>query len=181
MPTAAVFMINGFEETEFIAPVDILRRGNVEVTTVSLSGSLEVTGGHNVKIKADSLIKDIQDEIFDMLIIPGGSRAYADHEGLLSMVQKHDKQQKLLAAICAAPCVYGKLGLLNGKNAICYPGIEPMLTGASIVEQPVVTDGRFTTSKGPGTAVHFGLALLEILQGKTVAHQVKETFIAQIS
>jgi 4-methyl-5(b-hydroxyethyl)-thiazole monophosphate biosynthesis len=102
---------------------------------------------------------------------------YTKHEELLDLVRRYDKEKKNVAAICAAPSVFGKAGILHGKKAVCYPGLESNLTGAVIGDGIVETDGHITTSKGPATAVFFALALVEILKGKDVAQKVGNAFL----
>lgn len=178
---AALFMIDGFEETEALTTVDILRRGQVEVTMISLGSGKMLTGGHDIRIEADEMFGDMIHQDFDILLIPGGTIAYLEHEGLMEMVRKYADEGKMLGAICAAPALFGRLGILNGKRAVCYPGMEKWLTGASIMPDAVVTDGNITTSKGPGTTVDFALHILELLHGKEVADDVGKRFIAQKS
>ena len=180
MAKAAVFLIDGFEETEAIATVDILRRGEVEITTVSLSGRGMVNGKHGIQVRADSLFEKVHGEVFDMLVIPGGTTDYTKHEGLLDLVRRYDGERKNLAAICAAPAVFGKAEILHGKKAVCYPGIESWLSGAVIGENIVETDEYITTSKGPATTVFFALKLVEILKGKDVAKKVGDAFLVPL-
>ncbi|MDR1979479.1 MAG: DJ-1/PfpI family protein [Synergistaceae bacterium] len=180
MATTALFLIDGFEETEALTTVDILRRGSVQVTTVSLTGREVVTGKHGIAVHADALFEEACDKPFDMLTIPGGTTDYTEHEGLLDWVRRYDKEGKKLAAICAAPAVFGKAGILRGRKAVCYPGMESWLTGAVIGENIVETDGNVTTSKGPATAVFFALKLLEILQSKKTAQDVGEAFLVPL-
>lgn len=180
MAKAALFLIDGFEETEALATVDILRRGDVEVTTVSLTGKDMVNGKHDIPVRADALFEDAKDAPFDMLVVPGGTVDYTKHEGLLDLVRRYDREGKKLAAICAAPAVFGKAGILQGRRAVCYPGMESWLTGAVIGEDIVETDGHITTSKGPATAVFFALKLLEILQGKEAAQKVGDAFLVPL-
>jgi 4-methyl-5(b-hydroxyethyl)-thiazole monophosphate biosynthesis len=180
MAKAALFVIDGFEETEAVTTVDILRRGEVEVTTVSLTGKEIVNGKHGMAIHADTTFEKARDEAFDMLVIPGGTTVYTNHEGLLDMVRRYDGEKKYLAAICAAPAVFGKAGILRGKKAVCYPGMESWLEGAVIGEDIVVTDGHITTSKGPATAMFFALTLVEILKGKDVAKTVGDKFLVPL-
>ncbi|MDR1579249.1 MAG: DJ-1/PfpI family protein [Synergistaceae bacterium] len=176
---AALFIINGFEETEALCTVDILRRAEIEVTIVSLGDSEKITGRSKITVLADALFGEIKDKEFDMLIIPGGTIAYIEHEGLLELVKRHHGAGRKLAAICAAPAVFGKLGLLAGKRALIYPGMETWLEGALPSGEIVETDGSITTSKGPGTTVYFALRLVEILVGKETAENVAERFIVQ--
>lgn len=177
--SVALFLIDGFEETEALCTADILRRGGILVTLVSLGMDKALTGRSGIVVRAEKFFTDITEEDFDMLVIPGGSLGYVEHQGLLSLVQRYAEDGKLLAAICAAPAVFGKLGILNGRNATCYPGIEEWLTGAHVSGKIVETDGNITTSKGPGTTVPFALRLLEVLQGKEVAQKIAKEFIAQ--
>ena len=180
MAKAALFLIDGFEETEAVATTDILRRGEVDVTTVSLTGKEMVNGKHGISVRADALFESARDEAFDMLVIPGGTTGYTEHEGLLDLVRRYDGEKKNLAAICAAPAVFGKAGILSGKKAVCYPGMESWLTGAVIGDELVETDGHITTSKGPATAVFFALRLVEILKGKDVAQKVGDKFLVPL-
>ena len=186
MAKAALFLTDGFEETEAIATLDILRRGEVQVTTVSLTGREMVDGKHGISVRADALFEAIEATknerggAFDMLVIPGGTTEYTKHEGLLELVKRYDEEGKHLAAICAAPAVFGVAGILNGKKAVCYPGMEPWLTGAVIGDRIVETDGHITTSKGPATAIFFALKLVEILKGKDIAQKVGNAFLVPL-
>ncbi|MDR1579156.1 MAG: DJ-1/PfpI family protein [Synergistaceae bacterium] len=179
MARAALFIIEGFEETEALCTVDILRRAEVEVTVVSLGDSEKITGRGKITVFADAMFGEIKDKEFDMLIIPGGTIAYTEHEGLLKLVKRYHGEGRKLAAICAAPAVFGKLGLLAGRRALIYPGMEAWLEGALPSNEIVETDGNITTSKGPGTTVYFALRLVEILAGEETAENVAERFLAQ--
>jgi len=180
MAKAALFLTDGFEEAEALVTVDILRRGKVDVTTISLTGKEMVNGKHGIAVRADEMFDKARDEAFDMLVIPGGTISYTEHEGLLDIVKRYDEEKKYLAAICAAPAVFGKAGILHGKKAVCYPGMESWLTGAVIGEGIVETDGHITTSKGPATAMFFALTLLEILKGGDAAQKVKNAFLVPL-
>ncbi|MDR1620768.1 MAG: DJ-1/PfpI family protein [Synergistaceae bacterium] len=180
MAKVALVLIDGFEETEALTTVDILRRGSVEVTTVSLTGEEVVHGKHGVDVHADALFDEVEKGSFDMLAIPGGTTDYTEHEGLLDWVRRYDKEGKKLAAICAAPAVFGKAGILKGRKAVCYPGMESWLTGAVIGQDIVETDGNITTSKGPATAMFFALRLLEILRGEKTAKDVEKAFLVPL-
>ena len=177
MKSAAVFLIDGFEETEGLTTVDILRRGGVEVTTVSLTGRGEVRSKNNILVRADALFDDVKDRPFDMLVIPGGTTEHTKHAGLLKLVQKYEAEKKPIAAICAAPAVLGKAGVLHGKKAVCYPGMESWLEGAVHGSGIVETDGNITTAKGPAVTPFFALKLLEILEGRAMAEEVAEAFL----
>ena len=175
MKTAAVFLIDDFEETEGLTTVDILRRGKVEVTTVSLTGKLEVKGKHNIIVKADELFDDAIKREFDMLIIPGGTTDHAQHRGLINLVQEYNAKGKPIAAICAA--VLGAAGIIKGKKAVCYPGMEFYLEGAFIGENNIEIDGNIITAKGPAITPFFALKLLELLRGGLIAEEVGQGFL----
>ena len=178
MAKTALFLMDGFEETEAVTTIDILRRGNVEVVTVSLANKETVIGKNNIIVNADAFFDDIvNDDSFDMLIIPGGTLDYAGHDGLLNMVREYNNKNKKLAAICAAPAVFGKAGILKGKRAVCYPGVESWLTEAIIGNDIVETDGHITTAKGPAVSVFFALRLLEIIKGREIADKVGQAFL----
>ncbi len=177
MARAALFLIDGFEETEALCTTDILRRGGVDVTLASLNGRETVSGKHRITVVADTLFENLGETAFDMLIVPGGTLAYLDHAPLLAYLQAHDRVGKLLAAICAAPAVFGKLGILEGKTAVCYPGMESRLSGARPGRNDVETDGHITTSRGPGTTIPFALRLLSLLRGEACAQKVAKDFL----
>ena len=177
MKTAAVFLIDGFEETEALTTVDILRRGGVVVTTASLMPRQEVISKNKIHVKADSMFESVKDEKFDMLVLPGGTLEIKEHEGLQELLKKYHAEGKLIAAICAAPAALGKAGILAGKTAVCYPGLEKYLTGAKIGKNIVETDGNTTTAKGPAITPFFALKLLEILEGKAMSDEVAEGFL----
>lgn len=178
MSKAAVFFINGFEEVEAIAPVDILRRGGVQVDTVSLTGENSVTGSHNIKIETDKLYNEITWD-YDMLILPGGpgTEGYLKHESFIERLKETSGNRIRIAAICAAPSILGRLGLLKGKKAVAYPGYERLLEGADVLFQDVVTDSNITTSRGAGTAMEFGFELLMLLEGEEKMKEVEQKIV----
>lgn len=175
MKTAYLFLATGFEEVEALTVVDILRRGNVDCKTVSVMGDYDVTSSHMVTVRADLLFdeKDMNDG--DMIILPGGIPGTPNlkaHKGLNELILNYKNAGKYLAAVCAAPTVYGEMGLLEGKNATCYPGMEDGLTGANKLTDKVVQDGQFVTSRGMGTCIDFGLKLLSLLSDEKLADDV---------
>jgi 4-methyl-5(b-hydroxyethyl)-thiazole monophosphate biosynthesis len=172
MEKAALFIIQGFEETEAVTTLDILRRGEVETDLVSLQPGLEVTGSHGITLKADRLLEGLDLGQYRILVVPGGTIAYLDHAPFMSLMAEAARQGKRLAAICAAPAVLGRLGLLSGRRAACYPGFEKYLVGAILTEDKAVTDGPVTTSRGPSTALWFGLELLRLLRGPETADKI---------
>jgi 4-methyl-5(b-hydroxyethyl)-thiazole monophosphate biosynthesis len=172
---AFIFLANGFEETEAVATIDVLRRGGLQVTTVSISDNWTVTGAHQISVVADSLFTEVDFSAGEMLILPGGMPGASNlnaHEGLRALLKQYAAEGKKIAAICAAPLVLGGLGLLQGKKATAYPGFEDTLTGAIVVKDKVVKDGNIITGKGPGFVLDFALAIEEELQGKDKADEV---------
>ena len=143
MKKVSIFLAEGFEEVEALTPADLLRRAGAEVTLVSIKAEKTVTGSHGISITADRLFEETDYEDADLLVLPGGMPGTLNLkacEPLLALLKEHNAKGKKLAAICAAPTVLGHAGLLNGKNATCYPGCEDGLTGAICQTAPVVTD-----------------------------------------
>ena len=175
MKKAIVFLANGFEEMEATGTVDILRRGGVEVQTVSITNDAHVTGAHGMEYIADTVFDVCDFADVDALILPGGmpgSNNLNECEPLKALLLEHYGKGKTVAAICAAPLVLGGLGLLKGRKATCYPSFEPTLIGATPTGEAVEIDGNVVTGKGPGLVFNFGLALVSILQGEAVAEEV---------
>jgi 4-methyl-5(b-hydroxyethyl)-thiazole monophosphate biosynthesis len=174
---AIVFLATGFEEVEAVGIIDVLRRGDMETVTVSVTGDKTVVGAHDIPVIADELFEDVDFSSFDTLALPGGgggSLMLKHHEGVRKVVVEHYNNQKLIAAICAAPRVFGSLGLLEGKKAVCYPGFEPELKGAIIENQPVVVDRNIITGQGPGLVFDFALAILSYYTNECTADDVAE-------
>ncbi|MCI8645309.1 MAG: DJ-1/PfpI family protein [Firmicutes bacterium] len=175
-----VHLADGFEEIEALTIVDLLRRAELEVQTVSITGSRRVMGTHNVPVEADILFEETDYENCQMIVLPGGMPGAANlgnHEGLTKHIRCFAQNGKYLAAICAAPMVFGALGILEGKKATIYPGMEDHLTGAQHQDAPVVADGTIFTSKGPATAMPFAIKLVETLKGKTAAAKLEEDLL----
>lgn len=176
---AKIFLAEGFEETEALVPYDILRRGGVDVSLVSVSGSENVQGAHGVPVGAREALTEAAAEA-DLLMLPGGMPGTLNlgaSETLRGIIAKAAESGKVIAAICAAPSVIGEMGLLNGRKATCYPGFEDKLTGARCGGESVVKDGNFITGIGPGASFEFGFALLAELEGEAAARRVKEQMI----
>lgn len=176
MKNVYVFLADGFEEIEALATVDVLRRAGVKVTTVSINPTEMVTGAHGVPVVADVLFDAADLADADMLVLPGGMPGAANldaHRGVCTALKAQAESGKYLAAICAAPMVLGHLGLLNGKNATCYPGFEGELDGSTYTAAPVEKDGNIITGKGPAVVLPFAYALAETLVGEEVVAQVK--------
>ena len=178
MSKVCVFLADGFEEIEGLTVVDLLRRAGEEVVTVSIMGRKEITGSHNIHVMADELFENMDYTQAKLLVLPGGmpgTKYLGAYEPLTDLLCSWNQEGKLLAAICAAPSVLGDLGLLQGKKAICYPGFESRLAGATVTFEKVVTDGNITTSMGMGTAIPFALQLVTELIGEKTAHEVKDS------
>ena len=169
-----LFLDNGFEEIEAITTIDLLRRANIPLTTVSITGKAMVLGAHNIAVEADGLFENVDFDDAEMLILPGGATHLDQHNGLCELLILHNDADKKIAAICAAPSVLGKLGILKGKQATCYPGFENFL-GESYVGGLVVESKNIITAKGPGLAADFAFCIIEHIKGSDVADQVYDT------
>jgi DJ-1 family protein len=182
MKKCYVFLAEGFEETEAVTIIDVLRRGQLAVDIVSITGKKEVAGAHGIKVLAEKLFEESSYEDGTMLILPGGmpgSNNLNNHSGLKKLIQSYDENGKYLGAICAAPLVFGGLGLLKGKEAICYPGFEDRLIGATISEKNTVFTDKIITSKGIISAVEFGLAIVKKLQGGEICRNVADGLLVE--
>jgi 4-methyl-5(b-hydroxyethyl)-thiazole monophosphate biosynthesis len=160
----AVHLANGFEEIEAISIIDVLRRADLDVVVVSVTGKLEVNGAHQISVLADKLFENVDYSDIYMIVLPGGMPGSSNldaHEGLKTQIMTFANEKKQLAAICAAPLVFGNLGLLDGKKAVCYPGFERYLKGAEIQNTAVVDFENIVTGKGPGVAIQFALKIVE--------------------
>ena len=168
----------GFEETEAIAPLDLLRRAGVEVTTASIHEDKLISSSHNISFYADVLVDELDMAQFDMVVLPGGLGG-TNNLAASALVAKTVKafaadESKLVAAVCAAPSVLGMLGLLQGKKATCYPGFEDKLLGAEATGEPVVEDGNIITGKGLGGTIPFALHLAARLEGAEKAEEIRQ-------
>ncbi len=182
MKNITVHLAEGFEEIEAISIIDVLRRTEFKVEVVSITGKLEVTGSHNIKVTADALFEDIDYSVIDMIVLPGGMPGAANlkaHSGLREQILNFNDSEKPMAAICAAPMVFGNLGLLKEKQATCYPGFEDELHGAIITGEAVAEAGNIITGKGAGVAIKFALKIVEKFNGKEVADDLGAKMIVQ--
>ena len=164
----------GFEETEAIAPLDLLRRAGVEVATVGLNGKV-IYGSHGIGITADLEIAEMDLTRLEGIILPGGLGGVASIRACaaaMDAVRFAWENGKLTAAICAGPTVLADLGITSGKNATCYPGCEDQMGSAHMVEAAAVTDGNLITGTSAGCAIPFGLALIEAIKGKEEADRI---------
>ena len=174
-----VFFAHGFEEIEGITVVDLLRRADIQVKTVSIMEDKLVYGAHGIGVETDILFKEADFRHCAMVVFPGGmpgTTNLCNHRDLIEEVKAFYDSGKLLAAICAAPMVLAKAGLFDGHEATIYPGMETELAGAVPSSETVVKSGQLITSKGPGTAMEFALALVE-LEGREIAQTLKEELI----
>lgn len=180
MSKVYLFLADGFEEIEALTVVDILRRGDVDIKTVSIMPDKTVKGSHGINVEADLMFDKKSYDDADMLVLPGGGQGtqrLKEHKALNGLIIKSESEGKYLAAICAAPSVFGLAGILDGLSAVCYPGFELQLIGASIGKSNVVKDGRIITSKSAGTAMEFALVLLETLEGAEKMNKVKSSIL----
>ncbi len=178
MAQVYVFLANGFEDVEALIPVDVLRRGGVDVTTVSTTDIQLVQSAHGVNIEADIMFDEADYADADLLMLPGGmpgaSNLYA-HEGVCQVLTAQFEKGKKIAAICASPAVVlAPLGILDGKKATCYPGFEEAMTNAEYTGALVTVDGNVTTGEGPAAAFPYAYELLSQLVDQQTADQVAE-------
>ena len=178
-----LFLANGFEEIEALCPLDLLRRAGVEVKTVAISADgLAVAGAHGITVMADMAEADFDPGAeSEMLILPGGMPGAANLDASPTVdtaIAAAVECESFLAAICAAPMILGRRGLLVGREAICFPGFEDELKGAVLSSARVVRDGRVITAAGMGVALDFGLALVAALQGDESAQNLRRAVLA---
>ncbi|MBQ8803504.1 MAG: DJ-1/PfpI family protein [Tyzzerella sp.] len=176
----SVFLADGFEEIEGLTVVDLLRRAGVEVTTVSIMGVHTIHGAHKIDVQADKLFDEVDYEEMDMVVLPGGMPGTLNlgaHEGVKQVLEQFYAQKKCIGAICAAPSVLGKYGMLEGRKATSYPGFEEELKGAEYTTDAVAVSDFVITSRGLGTAIEFSLALIEKLIDKKKADEISHSII----
>ena len=178
MAKVYVFLAEGFEDVEALIPIDVLRRGGVDVVTVSISEFPLVTSAHGVNIEADMIFEQGDFDDADLLMLPGGMPGASnlfDHEGVCQALKAQFAAGKKISAICAAPAVVlAQLGILDGKQATCYPGFEQMLKKATYTADLVTVDGQITTAEGPAAAFPYAYELLSQLVDKQTSDQIAE-------
>lgn len=168
---------DGFEEIEALTIVDVLRRAGIDVDMTGIVGSM-VTGNHGIRVTMDKKLSEVKAEDYDGIILPGGNPGYVNlgrSSSLLELIKRMNGQGKLIGAICAAPTILVKSGVLEGKRATIYPGMEKELPYPRA--DKIVVDGNVITSQGPGTAMEFALKIVETLVGRDVAYSVKRSLI----
>jgi len=184
MKKLGIFMADGCEEIEGLAVVDLVRRtGAIDITMISIGDTKQVEGAHKITFMADVLATEVNFDELDGVILPGGMPGTLNlgaNETVNTVIKKFAAEGKMVAAICAAPSVLGAAGILEGRHATCYPGFEEKLTGATALEDAVVIDGHIITSRGMGTAIDFGLAIIWYLLDDETAEKVKNGIMYDI-
>lgn len=178
MKPSYIFLTTGFEEIEAIATIDVLRRAGLNVVTVSVESSRQVEGSHGVVVTADTLLEANDYSDSSILILPGGTVRLGEFDFLNKLLVSQNNAGKPIAAICAAPSLLGRLGILEGKEATCYPGFEGYLQAAKVVDKRVAADGNVITGRGPGCTVEFALKIVEVLLGQAKRREIAEALIA---
>ena len=177
MKKVLIPLAEGFEEIEALATADVLRRANLEVVLAGIPGTI-VKGRSGIKIVADTKIEDVDHKDFDCIVLPGGNPGYINLERskkVFDIINEFDDQEKLIAAICAAPSILGKMGILENRRATIYPGMEKDIPRPR--SGKVVVDDHIITSEGPGTAFDFALEIVRNLLGKDKVNEVKKEIV----
>lgn len=172
-----LFFATGTEEVEALGTADIIRRAGLDLQIVSITGERTVTGAHGIRVETDALIEDVEFFDAELLVLPGGmpgATNLASHPILIERLRDHVNAGRPAAAICAAPLVLGRLGMLEGKRATCYPGFEGELRGATCTGALVEQDGLFITGKGPAAVFEFGYAIVERMKDKATADALRQ-------
>ncbi len=176
-----IFFADGFEEIEALTAVDLLRRAKIDVTMISINAGKEVTGGHGVTILADEVIAKTDFGALSGIVLPGGNPGFKNLEKCDALMEKvvsfSKDKDKLVAAICGAPSLLGHKGIVSGKTATIYPGMEGELTGAKTVTDKAVTDGNIITSRGAGTAINFALEIVKYYKGASAAGELAQQIV----
>lgn len=180
MSKLGIFMADGCEEIEGLTVVDLVRRAGIEIEMISVSGEKNVTGSHKIAFQTDVSKADADFASYDGIVLPGGmpgTTHLMEDDTVNRVIKEFATSGKLVAAICAAPSVLGNAGLLEGKKATCYPGVESKLTGADFVTDPVAKDGNIITSRGLGTAIEFAAEIVAYLLDESAAKSLKESVV----
>ena len=180
MSKMCVFLAEGMEEIEALTVVDICRRAKISLAMVSITEEKKVTGSHNISVEADMLLSEVDFSTIDMIVLPGGMPGTLNLEAcesLMAQVDAFDKAGKFIAAICAAPSIFGHMGILEGKKACCYPSFESHLEGAEVTKEPVEVSGHVITGRGMGTAIDFALAIVAQLEGQECADALAQAIV----
>lgn len=175
MKRAGIFFAEGFEEIEALTVVDLLRRAGIEALCVSIENEKQVTGSHSITVSMDAGIDEVDFDSLDIIVCPGGMPGTKNLEGcakLTSQIREFYDKGRLIGAICAAPMIFGHLGLLEGRKACIFPGMEEELQGAEVVFDRVAQSDHVITSRGMGTAIAFGLHIVEALTDEKTAQEL---------
>lgn len=177
-----VYLADGFEEIEGLTVVDLLRRVQIDTTTVSITDSKTIHGAHGIDVEADVMFDEVKDMKADMVVLPGGMPGTLNlkaHKGVEAAILSNVKEDRYIAAICAAPSVFAELGILDGKTATSYPSFESVLTdnGCNYIYEPVAIDGKIITSRGMGTAIDFAGAIISELKDQKTADDVLDSIV----
>lgn len=175
-----VFLADRFEITEAMAPIDMLKRAKIDVTTVGI-GSKKIKSSCGVTVETDICDSDFEYKDLEGIVLPGGpgTKNLENSKVVQGAIRYAVMHQSVIAAICAAPYILGKLGLLTGKNAICFPGYEDYLRTSTLSFKNVVTDGRYITAKGAGVSVDFGLEIVKKIKGEKEAERIRNLIQCQ--
>lgn len=182
MKKLLICMADGCEEVEALTTVDLVRRAGIQMDMVSITNHMEISGAHGIEIKADAFFNEISLDEYDGIVLPGGmpgTNYLKEDKRVIEAVKSFAKEKKLVAAICAAPTVLGFAGVLEGKDATCYPGMEDGLTGANVKYDEVVKCENIITSRGVGTAIAFGLAIVSYFTDENTAKSLGKSIVYQ--
>lgn len=184
MPRVCVLLAQGFEEIEAITVIDVLRRGEIDVTTLAVggtgSGGLDVKGAHDILVRADKALSAGATETWDMVILPGGvpgAMHLRDDPGAQALIRKQSECGRKLGAICAAPIALSAAGVLKGRKVTSYPNVEKDLLGVQYSNEPVVRDGNVVTSRGIGTSLEFALDIVRDLKSPSVSDKLRSAML----
>lgn len=180
MAKVLVFFAEGFEEIEALTVIDLVRRAGIDISMVSITGSKQVTGSHGITVAMDETIFDVNFSEGQMIVLPGGmpgTRNLEANDDLMRNVDDYCSSGRYVAAICAAPTILGHRGLLVGKKACCYPGMEAQLQGAEVTKDKVTVADKIITSRGLGTAIPFALKIVEMLIDKDTADNLASAIV----
>lgn len=176
---ALIILADGFEEIEAITPIDLMRRAGIEVIIAGI-GKKEITGAHNITIACETTISEIHLQPFHAVILPGGATGTTNllnSDQVLEIVKSNWRENSLTAAICAAPKVLDKAGILSNKSFTCYPGVESEITHGTFTNEPVIVDGNIITARSAGNSIQFGLEIIAALLGREASNVVKEKIV----
>lgn len=180
MKKAMIFLAKGFEETEAVTVIDLLRRADIDVKIVSITDNYMVKGAHEIKLECDDIIRNIKGSHEDIIILPGGmpgATNLLECEKLNNLINVFYNADKYLAAICAAPILFAKLNIIDNKEVTSYPSFEKQFTNSKYSNKKVIVSDNIITSRSLGTAIDFSLKIIEILKGENIANEIKEKIL----